>query len=668
MKRLSLVPLAVLVAGLLLAVACAGETVVETVIVEKEVAVEKKVVETVVVEKIITGEKVVETVVVEKVIAGEKVVETVVVEKEVERVVVATAVPEVETFFGLPIPKTEAVTGAVPTPKSPAGTVVIRNPLELHLSGVPGTYDGQFLGASISLKFFTTDKGGNPVPQTAESWTIASDLSYIDIKIKEGIQWHDGYGEMTADDVVWNMNLGNPGVNPESVVDGSSQWTTFLGSNEAIKLDTYTTRFPVAQFNILWDALLFGQSGNGLGQMCKAAYEENGEDWALTHLVGNGPFRQVNFKRDDVLELERFDTNGLTVYPEVETLIYRAIPDDAVGEALLETGEVDIATRIPLRSYPKYTAMGFKVVGAGAGSFHSITFAGNYWESNKMVVDGTTISDGESLAPRHTYTHYIPHIGDPTRDTFGNPPDGFTSMTRAAQFRRALAMAFDRDLINEVLLAGAGWPNYVYGHDINNPNYQDKWFYEFDPVKAGQMLDEIGYTADASGKRGELPFFIRLGRGDEEIGTAVAGYWRELGIDVQEFRAQYQVFRPCLIARTCTSAWIHSAGVEGPQQPWDWPIFGSSHFSLGRPGYNVGFEDRFYGVKYIEMQNEPDRAKRIALRDEVAQYTWENAVSIGTVAVPNVALVNPKRVESWDMPLNLRESCCHHPELIKLAK
>jgi len=108
MKRLlMLFALAVLAAGLIGIIGCAGETVVETVVVEKivpgdtvvetvviekEVPVEKTVVQTVVVEKAVEVEKtIVETVVVQKEVEVEKkVVETVVVEKQVQVVVTPT--------------------------------------------------------------------------------------------------------------------------------------------------------------------------------------------------------------------------------------------------------------------------------------------------------------------------------------------------------------------------------------------------------------------------------------------------------------------------------------------------------------------------------------------------------------------------------------------------
>ena len=88
----------------IVAMACAGETVIQTVVVEKEVQVAgETVIQTVVVEKEvqIAGETVIQTVVVEKEvqIAGETVVQTVVVEKEVQvagETVVQTVVVEKE--------------------------------------------------------------------------------------------------------------------------------------------------------------------------------------------------------------------------------------------------------------------------------------------------------------------------------------------------------------------------------------------------------------------------------------------------------------------------------------------------------------------------------------------------------------------------------------------
>ena len=260
----------------------------------------------------------------------------------------------------------------------------------------------------------------------------------------------------------------------------------------------------------------------------------------------------------------------------------------------------------------------------------------------------------------------MPWVGDPERPDFGNPPAGMDNMERARLVRNALSLAIDRTLISEVLFAGAAWPNYVYGADINNPNWQDKWATPYDPALAASLLDQAGYPKNDKGIRFEMPFFIRIGRGDEEIGTAVVGMWRELGVDMQEWKAQYQTYRPNLVGRTAVAPWIHSAGAESPQAPWDWPVMGNSECSRGRGGFNIGIEIRELCEFFVAMSAEGDIAKRIELRNANVEFLAFWMPVIGTVARPNVALANPNKLESWDMPLNIREAATHHPEFIKL--
>jgi peptide/nickel transport system substrate-binding protein len=44
------------------------------------------------------------------------------------------------------------------------------------------------------------------VPQLAESWTMSPDAKTWTFKLREGVQFHKGYGECTADDVVFSIN------------------------------------------------------------------------------------------------------------------------------------------------------------------------------------------------------------------------------------------------------------------------------------------------------------------------------------------------------------------------------------------------------------------------------------------------------------------------------
>ena len=642
----------------------AGETVVQTVVVEREVQV--------------AGETVVQTVVIEREVEVEVEVEKIVekevevvkeVEKEVEKVVVATSTPAPETFYGLPIPVAAPSISEPPAPVTDADTVVIRTGLELRGSGIPGDpTGGMFTGSSVTEKFFMTDAGGNAVMQVIDDWDLVDDDVALGgqaliFTLKENVPFHNQWGEfgnLSADDVVWSYNKGNPGYNPESATDGGSNWVAFIGNQPLTKIDDQKVRVPLNQFDVRWDTFIFGQSGLGLSITSKNAFDTMGEDWVRDHVVGTGPYMVEEYAYDATLRLKAVDNHHRKT-PSVPTIIYEPIVEDAVAEAGLRTGSLDIAA-VDLRNYPTLTQEGFEIIGAGAGSFHSISFSGNYWQNSIYTPDP---DDEETPIVLHaTVQHHIPWIGDPRRDDFGNPPEGFTSMTRAAHVRQALSFAIDRALIAEVLFSNAAWVNYVYGHDINNPNWQDKWNVEYNLELAGQMLDEAGYPKNSNGIRFEMPFFIRIGRGDEEIGTAVVGMWRELGIDMQDWKAQYQTYRPSLIGRTATAPWIHSAGAESPQAPWDWPVVSNSECSGGRPGFNIGIEIQELCEWGTAMNQEQDKAARIEIRNQMADFLHKWNPAIGTVARPNTALVNPKKIESWDMPLSVREAALHHPEFI----
>lgn len=644
-RMVALLMVSAIAAAALAACSSDPETIIQTVVVEKEVKGDD-VIQTVVVEKEVKGDDVIQTVVV----PGDTVIQTVVVE--------ATAEPEEETFFGLPLPVVPDDVGTAPAPESASGSVAIRAGLDaIRASGVPGdSSGGMFTGASVTEKLFMTDKGGNAIGLVAESWDLASDLSKLTVTLKQGVQFHDGWGELTAEDVAWAINMGNPGFNPESATDGGSNWISFIGNQEVIAVDTYTVEIPIATFDPRWATFILGQSGLALSITSKKAYDDNGESWVRDNVIGTGPYSISDYSRDDFLTLSAVQGHH-RITPDADQVTYRVIPDEAVAEAALKTGSIDVS-EVPLRNMTAMQKAGFQVIGSGAGSFHSISFSGNYWERTHYIT-------GEDLGANFTVQHALPWVGDPERPDFGNPPEGMTNMERARLVRTALSHAIDRELISEVLFAGAAWPNYVYGADINNPNWQEKWATEYNPELAGQLLDQAGYPL-VDGKRFEMPFFIRIGRGDEEIGTAVVGMWRQIGIDVQDWKAQYQTYRPNLIGRTATAPWIHSAGAESPQAPWDWPVMGNSECSRGRGGFNIAIEIRELCEFFDAMSAEGDVAKRNELRNANVEFLAEWMPVIGTVARPNVALANPNKIESWDMPLSVREAAHHHPEFIKL--
>lgn len=73
-----------------------------------------------------------------------------------------------------------------------------------------------FVSAAESL--FTTRRSPQGdlelAPWLVESWKNSPDMKYTDLKLREGVQFHKGFGELTAEDVAWYFNLLNVVTNP----------------------------------------------------------------------------------------------------------------------------------------------------------------------------------------------------------------------------------------------------------------------------------------------------------------------------------------------------------------------------------------------------------------------------------------------------------------------
>ena len=648
--------------------ACGGG---ETEVVEREVVVEK------VVTVVVQGEPVVQTVVETVEVPGEtvtkEVVKTVVETVEVpgqtvtKEVVVTVEVPgetivvvATQAPIAFPTAVPVAVEKDAPIPNNPRGILTFAEPAVTQSGGGYNSIGAGLMVRETTENLFMATQEDLAVPMLADTWELAPDLSTFTVTIKQGIPFHfvdQDWGELTAEDIAWSYNDANPAITPESIVGGGSTIVSFLGENPVQVVDKYTALFTISNFDTLYDAEIFNVGGSDRGAyiiVSKKAFDTMGPEWNRQHIVGTGAFKMRDWAASDFMTIESVEDHW-RITPEVESITVQAVPDQAVRIALLETGEADVATLSP-RQNPIMAKKGFLLTGAGAGSFHHITFSGNYWED-------TEITSGDPVPRRGTFVHDLPWIGNPWVPDDANNPPGMDDLEQARLVRQALARAIDRDLLNSALVENAGWPYYIYGFSSASPYWQTKWEYPYDPVFARQLLEEAGYPDGF-----EMPFFIRIGAGDEEIGEAVAGMWEDIGVTVQSWKANYSTYRPTIIGRTTTTPWIHSAGGGGPQTPFYQPLVGPYVSSVGIGGYNHGIESRRIGELYIQMAKEFDIPTRVEIKSQIADYLHYEALVIGTLAVPNNITYNPNSFAAWPMPRSVGERPWQYPEYIQLHK
>lgn len=567
----------------------------------------------------------------------------------------ATVAPATST----PVPTASDAVSKLPNPKNTRGNVVFALP-DFDFTGGLNSVGAAYM-EGVTENLFWPTKEGLATPLIAKSWVVANDLKSITITIRNGVSFHQNFGELTAEDVAWSFNDANPGVTPDSITDGGGQWTFFLGKNKALAVDKYTVKFDLQMFDPRWDTSFFSQDGLSASITSKKAFDTKGRDWMLEHLVGTGPFEATELKTKDHALLTRVE-NHWRAKPEVKTFKIQAVPDAGVRQATIETGEADVAM-VDLNVASDLLSRGFKQVGNSKARQFMIVFNGNYWEDKNP-------NNGETIVFKEVYQQDVPWIGNPFKPADANNPSGIDDMEQARLVRQALARALDRNLLNEILLGGLGWPIALPYPGTRVPSWDHtKWVFPFDVKEAERLLEKAGYPKGANGERLQVPIVASIDYAPEfsELSDAMAGMWQKVGVKTAVVKAQYSAYiRPKLVGRRAEEPFLTACGGADSGRPPDWPLY-EQFSALTRPGFNCGAELPFLTQKLREIATEVDRTKRIAIAKEVSDYMFDQAIAPGIVAAPEIFLFNQKSISSWEMGPALRHSW-NTPENIVLAK
>ncbi len=629
-------------------------TVVETVVVEKEVTRTEKVIETVVVERQVEGKTVtvVETVVVEKpVTVTEKVVETVVVERVVEKPVTQTITKVEERVIvhtATPIP---AVRDDVPAPRGRPGTITFAMIDVGKGTGINSAQSSNYRWGITEAPFMTVFPG-DVQGMVIGDWERSEDGTKLFLTVKDGVEFHDGWGTFDAADLAWNLNDANAATNTESISWNAGDYRALFKSHTAI--DDKTVEIEINQWDVRWAANQLNSQGQTMEIFSKKVFDERGRDWMLENIIGTGPFQLIEYRDDERIIAEAVDNHHRHT-PLIDQITYIEVPEAATRKAMMLTGEVDGADLI-LPDRKDLAERGFIWVPANSGKEQVVIFGGNYWETER-------IDNGEELEPWNLagYSEDRPWIGCPWPDQCPyedtDNPDGMDDMEQARLVRWAMSMAYDRDLINETLFAGQAQPDHISMFIPSLPEFKDEWKVPYDPEKAKEYLAMAGFPD------GFEHTFLAIANFSEEVQQAIAGYWENIGIKTEIQIVDYSgVFRPTVVDRSNFSVYAqgcrHHNGL-----PFDWPR-GPQNTALTRGGFGCGIEMPFIAEGFVEANSYDDAAKRIEVNTRVAEQMHFWMPQSGIAVVPNGMMVNPKSIDSWQMLDGFESPPIQGPEYI----
>jgi ABC-type transport system substrate-binding protein len=170
------------------------------------------------------------------------------------------------------------------------------------------------------------DEKGNVIPWLARSWDLDLKNNTVTFHLRKGVKFTDGT-PFNAEAARWNFQLL---LDTKSLIDGD-----LVKSVEA--LDEYTVRLNCTDITS-WSPYIYGWRQH----ISPTAYEKNGgKEWARFNVVGTGPFKVVEFKRDNLYRLEKNPNYWRKGYPLLDGMEVRWVPDPVTASMMMETKDAD---------------------------------------------------------------------------------------------------------------------------------------------------------------------------------------------------------------------------------------------------------------------------------------------------------------------------------------
>lgn len=334
-----------------------------------------------------------------------------------------------------------------------------------------------------------TDEYGEIEPDLLASHEVSDDFRTFTLTIRDDAQFHSGRA-VTAEDVKYSL---------ERIIEMGPRSEPLANLDEIEVTGVHTL---VLRFSEPMSPLMTYLAHPMMAIVDREVVEANGGELDRAD-AGSGPFKLVDWQKDQRLTLEKDAAYYVDGLPRLERVVYRPIPEDTARTTALANREVDVVLDVPVQDVELLEQTRGVVVASVPGTFweyvglntqrppfddarvrQAVAWAVDRAVLNQAVKYGrATVLDGGHIPPHH-WAYADLHLY-PQRDV--------------AKAKALLAEAGHPEGFSTELIVGADFEYQVQAAGI---------------VK--QMLKDAGIEVDLQRLESSM-FFERLGQRDFDM-------------------------------------------------------------------------------------------------------------------------------------------------------
>lgn len=446
----------------------------------------------------------------------------------------------------------------------------------------------------------------------AERWERRDDDREWVFFLREGVQFHHGYGEMTAADVYHTWELLK---REDSGVNQALVWRDQVSDVEIIDDYTIAFRFHVP---MTFGNQLFSRAGGELYIQSKRHWDEGGGEAAVDErLVGTGAYYQVERVSGQSMLVRAFDQHW-RYQPEdlgFQEVLFDYTADDPTRLAKLVAGEAHVAE------------MSRDV--AAQAEQRGMTILTSTLENMQRII----MFGGQSFA------------ADPDGVTAEmNDPDHPLSFL---EVRQAILHAIDLEEIHrEVYRDRVAYSHNTGWHptrEVWNPEWEERFdeVQGYNPERARELLAEAGFGP------GEITLTVILTTVPAQpearlVSEAIPGYLDAIGINTVIREVDFGTYIP---------QWQQRDTFDQLLVIRNLPIRPTEQFIRDQLTYDGAltffYADQFVADTFAELEVELDGARRNELSLEIGNHVYEQAPFVRLGQTFSEMVVNPEVVADW---------------------